>query len=331
MNYFHFIGIDVSKETFDASFLKSDSWVDQHQEFSNSEKGFEEFLKWIRSKVIDVRECLFCAESMGNYVLDLSLWLYNQQLHLVLACPLSIKKSMGIQRGKSDKIDALKIAKYIRSHYKDLSLFSPKEEAIEQLNSWLIIRKGLVKQKKSLSQLLRGEEKQNQYYNKSVQISFLQEGLARCKKQIKEIEKQIKFIFDQYVELNKNKELLESIPGIGLINATVLICSTQNFTKFKNQRKFACYCGVAPFEHTSGSSIRGKTRVSPIANLKIRTLLTSAAVTAVKWDKQLKTYYHRKLKEGKHKASVLNAVKAKLIARCFAVIKRQEPFIKLDF
>ena len=102
-------------------------------------------------------------------------------------------------------------------------------------------------------------------------------------------------------------------------------------TKFENHRKFACYSGIAPFEYSSGTSIRGKTKVSSLANRKVKVYLTSAAVTSVRWDGQLKKYYQRKINEGKHKASVLNAVKAKIVARCFAVIKRQEPFVKLEY
>ena len=77
---------------------------------------------------------------------------------------------------------------------------------------------------------------------------------------------------------------------------------------------------VDPFEHTSGTSIRGKTRTSQLANREVKVYLTRAAITAMVWDPQLKAYYKKKTGEGKHKASVINAIRAKIIARCFAVI-----------
>ena len=126
-----------------------------------------------------------------------------------------------------------------------------------------------------------------------------------------------------------NYLLLRSIKGIGIINAIVLLCVTDNFQRFDNPRKFACYCGVAPFEHTSGISIRGKTRTSSLANKEVKVYLTRAAITAICWDPQMKAYYKRKIAGGKHKASVINAVRAKIIARVFAVIRRQTPFVTL--
>lgn len=99
--------------------------------------------------------------------------------------------------------------------------------------------------------------------------------------------------------------------------------------KFDNPRKFACYCGVAPFEYTSGTSIRGKTRTSKLAAKDLKALLTRAAITAMVHDPQIKSYYARKVAEGKHKASVINAIRAKIIYRCFAVVKRQTPYVKL--
>lgn len=329
MNYSCFVGIDVSKSTFDAYFIFSQS--SSHQVFENTDRGFGDLIKWLISHKIDISKSLFCAEAMGNYVLDLSLWLHKRNLFVCLACPLKIKRTMGIQRGKSDKIDAYRITKYIEKHHQDLALFSPKDSVLEELNSWMIIRNQLVKNQTCYSKILKQEQVHDKHYAKGKHIKFTRSKLEEIKREIKYVEQQIRELFDKNKVFNQNLKLLESIPGIGLINACMLICTTHNFTKFQNHRQFACFCGVAPFEYSSGTSIRGKTRVSPLANKKIKTYLTSAAVTAVRWDKQLKIYYQRKTEEGKHKASVLNAVKAKLIARCFAVIRRQKPYVKLDF
>ncbi|MEQ9440970.1 MAG: IS110 family transposase [Cyclobacteriaceae bacterium] len=75
--------------------------------------------------------------------------------------------------------------------------------------------------------------------------------------------------------------MLCSIPGIGFVTAVALILATNNFTAFVDSRKFASYCGVAPFEHTSGSSIRGKTKTSHLANKQIKALLSNGAATAI--------------------------------------------------
>lgn len=115
---------------------------------------------------------------------------------------------------------------------------------------------------------------------------------------------------------------------MGFAIAIHFIIATENFTRFSDARKLICYCGVAPFKHESGSSIRGKTRISHLANKKLKALLTSGAAAAVKWDPELKQKYEQKQAEGKHKRSALNIIRAKLIERMFAVVKRQSPYEK---
>ena len=96
----------------------------------------------------------------------------------------------------------------------------------------------------------------------------------------------------------------------------------------KDTRKLACYCGVAPFEHSSGSSVRGKTKVHYMANKKLKCNLHMASLSAIKLDQDLKKYYERKVAEGKNKMSVLNAVKNKLLARVIAVVNKQQEYVK---
>ena len=122
-------------------------------------------------------------------------------------------------------------------------------------------------------------------------------------------------------------EPVTSIKGIGKFTAMYLIVCTNGFEKFENWRQMACYAGVAPFEHTSGTSVRGKTKVSPLADLKLKSLLNMCAIVAVQHDAELKAYYARKLAEGKPEMPVINNVRCKLLARVFAVMNRESPYV----
>ena len=113
-----------------------------------------------------------------------------------------------------------------------------------------------------------------------------------------------------------------------MVTAINLIVHTNEFKILLDARKLSCYCGIAPFEHTSGKSIRGKTRVHSMANKKLKTNLHMASLSGVKVDPELKKYYERKVAEGKSKMSVLNAVKNKIVARVIAVVKRGTPYEK---
>jgi transposase len=126
--------------------------------------------------------------------------------------------------------------------------------------------------------------------------------------------------------IKNNYYLLQSIKGVGKTLAMTTIIKTANFTKFSNARKFACFCGTAPFENTSGTSIRGKTRVSHLADKRMKTLLDLGAKTAIQYDKELREYYLKRTTNGKSKMSTINVVRNKLLYRMFAVIKRQTPF-----
>jgi transposase len=151
---------------------------------------------------------------------------------------------------------------------------------------------------------------------------------AQLSKNIKELDLAIKETISCDVTLKIQSKRIESIPGIGpQISANILV-TTQAMTLFKNSRQYACYAGVAPFEHTSGSSFRSRTKVHFLANRKIKSLLHMAALNAITYDREIKSYYERKKAEGKNAMSIINAVRFKLIDRIFAVIRREQLYDK---
>ena len=126
--------------------------------------------------------------------------------------------------------------------------------------------------------------------------------------------------------MKKNFDLASSVKGIGLVIAAFMLVTTNNFTSFENGRKYACYTGIAPFENTSGK-YRGKTRVSHLANKRMKTLLSNGANSARKWDPELRAYYARKIDEGKEHKLVINSIRCKMVNRVFAVVKRETPYV----
>jgi transposase len=158
-------------------------------------------------------------------------------------------------------------------------------------------------------------------------IKESEKQLNLIEQQISHTDQQMQAAVEEDQQLQQHFRLVNSVVGIGLITTVAFLIYTQDFTAFDNGRQFACYAGVAPFEHSSGSSIRGKTKrgrpaVSPLANRKMKALLSNCASAAIQHDPDLKAYYQRKTQEGKEKMSALNAVKAKLINRVFATVNR---------
>ena len=154
-------------------------------------------------------------------------------------------------------------------------------------------------------------------------------AIKGLKVSIREVEEAMFETVDNDNQLKKYCEMATSIPGVGKILAIKLMVYTQLFTRFESVRQLACYCGVAPFEHRSGTSINGKTGISKYANMDLKSTLHLASLSAIQHNPDLKAYYHRKVSEGKSKMCVINAVRNKLLSRIIAVINRQTPYVVL--
>src|SRR5574344_470329 len=164
------------------------------------------------------------------------------------------------------------------------------------------------------------------YEMKSKRLTVL---IKQLDKAIEAIETEIEEIITNDEPLNHQMQLMLSIEGIGRKTALKMMLETQAFTRFTDSRKFCCHAGVEPFSYLSGSSQHSKNKVSQRANKSIKSLLNLAALSAIqKKNSELRVYYERKIADGKNKMSVLNAIRAKLIVRIFAVIRDDK---KYDF
>jgi transposase len=147
---------------------------------------------------------------------------------------------------------------------------------------------------------------------------------------IKQVEQSIRDLIRECDTLNTLFELIVSVKGVGLIIAAHLLVYTNGFTAFQTARQFACYIGIAPFQHSSGTSVKKPDRVSHLANKKLKTLISCGAISAMRFDKEIKAYYQRRIEEGKNPFLVQNNVKNKLVQRIFAVVKRGTPYVELN-
>jgi len=146
--------------------------------------------------------------------------------------------------------------------------------------------------------------------------------------EIKRVEAEIKKLILSDDKLNKTIGLVTSVTGIGQITALHFTVFTSFFTKYDNPRQLACYCGVVPFEYTSGSSVNRKSRIHPMANRTLKKHLHMSALAAINHDPEIREYFLRKVEEGKNKMLIVNNVRNKLVHRVCAVIKRQQPYVK---
>ena len=317
------MGMDVSKNTLDCCLFEQQKTLPA---VINSIKGFKSIKSWILKELKSKEGLLVVMEYTGIYTYRIEQYLQEQQIAYVKRPALDIKRSLGMVRGKSDQVDAKFISKYGWMRKEELKPMVPLSDEQLTLQQLMSHRDKLVADKASYQAKLKEMrfqmgEKMNEQIAESME--YMMSVMA---KEIKEAELAIKELINSNAALNTNYQLLCSVTGIGFASAVHLLIATENFTKFSEARKLICYCGVAPFEHSSGTSIRGKTRVSHLANKKLKSLLTMAAISAIQHDPELKAKYEQKVIEGKAKMCVINIIRAKLIERIFAVIKRQKAY-----
>lgn len=320
-NYF-FLGIDVSKRNLDCCLLNNGSVVKQDV-VVNHQKSIEKYLSGICAEYsIEPSSLAVCAEYTGMYIYPLSVACQSKQYKLWLEDPTQIKYSSGLQRGKNDKIDAKRIALYAFRYIDRIKIYMRPSVNIESLKLLSTELNMLcTDRKKYQSQLTDQKEYMSDkiYKMKLKRLTIL---IKQLDKAIETIETEIEEIIAKDEQLNHQMQLMLSIEGIGRKTALKMILETQAFTRFTDSRKFCCHAGVAPFSYLSGSSQHSKNKVSQRANKSIKSLLHLAALSAIQnKDSELRKYYDRKIGEGKNKMSVLNAIRAKLISRIFAVIK----------
>jgi transposase len=330
MKSYLFIGIDISKATLDVCVISPSDITNIHyHQFCNSTKGFIQLLKWLKQKSEAIAEgdWRVCMENTGMYSLQLNCFLHEKGVWQAMENALQIKRSMGVVRGKTDKADCKTIALYAYRFCDQLRPYTLPTATLLRLKALFAQRERLVSMH---SQLLTGNQSMKGYASELVKdIEKQNEKLLKnLAEQIKAVDKLLKECLQQDEELQHKAKLIQSVPGIGQQTATYLLIVSRGMQSFAAAREFACYSGCAPFAHTSGSSIRGKTKVHFIANRKMKMLLHMAAMNAITFNEEIKTYYQRKVAEGKNPMSVLNAVRFKLICRIYSVVKRNEEYQK---
>lgn len=323
-----FVGIDISKDVFDYCLLNEENKVLFKGKNKNTKEGISKFckkLKQYRSYTPWV-----CMEHTGYYGYLLSFEFSERDIKYSLLSPLDLKLSMGMLRGKNDAIDAFRIASYALSHKHNIEVHNLPSKELQQLKVLMKARDRYSKIKVQLKNALKGLMiVETSISDIKSLIDDNEQLIEQMESKIKALNKQMKSIIKATDKLKENYKKITGVIGVGPITAIKCIIETGNFNKITNPRKFCCHCGLAPFEYKSGSSIKGKTKTSPLCNKSLKGIFYKAAWSAVQHDPQLKKYYKRKRGEGKHKLSVANAVANKVILRIFAVQKRKGPYVKL--
>ena len=326
-----YLGMDVSKLWIDITVmcvLNHNKQPAITERFDNDQAGMKALGKWLKKHQVSFDEnSLLVIENTGVY--HRLVWEYcsTQGLPLHIGNATHIKWSFGIARGKNDKIDSQRLCAYAFKNADELKATPVLNPVFVKLKDMMTARSRLLAQKNSIKVYLGELKLSNSKETQLIIEEAHKAALEGIKQSIKTVEAQIQQMIQQDAAIKNNYGLLVSVPGIGHLTAVYIICCTNNFICKITGKQLASYAGVAPFSNKSGTSIKGRDKVHKMANKELKKLLHMGAISAITHYPEFKDYYERKVKEGKHEQSVINAVRSKIAQRAVAVVNNQKPYV----
>lgn len=326
--YVFISGIDISKKTFDIAIGKNEpDAVSTKSSFTNNLKGFEKLNAWLGKLGVSFSDCLFCMENTGIYHRFLASYLKSKTSFVWVESGVQIKWSMGLQRGKSDPEDAKRIMTYAFRYQDKAREYSKRDKSLQQIADYLSLRSRLQGCMKSLSVPIKELKSVGLIESSLILEKASRKSISTIQKELVKIDEKIKALILKDKELAKKYKYATSVKSIGFVAGVSLLVYTEGFTKFNSSKQIASYAGIAPFEYSSGTSIRGRTRVHPMGNKTLKTILHLCAISSLSNNPEMKVYFKRKVEEGKNKMSVINAIRNKLVARVFSCVKNEKMYV----
>lgn len=313
-----FVGIDISKATFDYAFLFDNQW--HFGQLSNDLKGFRRLKKKLSNL-----DCQIVMEASGPYYLPLATWFYQQSVEVIVANPLVIKRfsQMSMSRAKTDKQDAILIAKWasIQTDYKPWQPPSALSQALQQSHTALELLTKQITQSKNQLKAFEASGELTSFIKRQ-----LSKRIRNLEKERLEIEEEMKVLINSaHKDLMEN---LQSIPGVGIKTATLLIAITDGFKKFEHYKQLIAYVGFSPRIYESGTSVKGKGHICKMGKSQIRKLLYMCAWSAKKCNDTCKKMYARLKEKGKSERVIKVAIANKLLKQIFAIAKSGNKYDK---
>lgn len=311
------LGVDVSKDKVDVALFEGKEKLGSGT-FGNSGAGFKKLKKWLRKK--GEEKVWVCLEVTGSYGEALAEHFFEAGHRVSVVNPARIKRyaQSQLRRSKSDKLDAMVIADFCRTQEPPLwQPPTPQKRALQEMSRRL---DALIEQRTRETNRLKSGQ-----LCEAV-LESLQESLAFLDGQIDKLEGQINDHIDQYPDLKQEAELLTSIPGIGDKTAAKLLAELPAVNRFDHAGQAVAYAGLSPQEHTSGSSVRKKTRLTKIGKRSIKTAMYFPALIAMRHNPIIQALVERLEARGKEKMVIVGAAMRKLFQLAYGVLKSGRPF-----
>jgi len=334
MKFKFILGIDISKEWFNYSLMTNALEILEEGEVVNTPEAIEEFLDslYTQGYLDDLNQILMIMEFTGIYVQPLvNAWLGQAgKLTIVQATKVSqLLEGLQSWDEKTDAMDARRLAEYAIRYSDKLKLWQAEKPNIMLLQRLQRQRSRTVDTINILAVPINESKRFDPENLSSTLENNNMESIKVLKKELKNIERQLKELISNDPKLKQLYALIKSVEGVGPVIAAEILITTSGFEDFKpdQAKSYAKYCGVVPLQKQSGKKKR-RARNSKKANRNMKKLLTMGAIALIKSKGELGQYYKRKTEEGKPHYSVVNAMRNKMILRVFAVVRNNVMYQK---
>ena len=324
------VGIDISQKDFTVCIcslsLSKDHEFSSVKVFKNEKTGFNQLLRWVRKWCNSGVETVYLMEATGVYYERLAYHLYqlNQAVHVVL--PNTSKhyfSSLNI-KSKTDQIDARVLSRFgiERKH----QLWQPPSPVLLELRNLTRYYVQLQEQKTALNNIKHSKEASHhvQHFilkSNRVLVKQLEKQIQACKQQIEQL-----LLTDPQLKERVDKVL--TLKGVGLITVVTIIAETFGFEHFKSIKQVVSYAGYDVVQRESGTSVKGKTRISKKGNRYIRNALYFPAMVSCRYNMDLKETYLRIIKKKASKMIGQVAIQRKLLSLIYTLWKNDTVYIE---
>lgn len=312
------VGIDVSKDTLDTCLILSGGRT-KEAAFGNDPKGHAALLAWA-DRHAKGHALHFCMEATGPYSEAPATHPADAGRLVSVVNPTRVKYA-GLMRGrgnKTDRADAELIAEYA-ARERPNAWQPPSPEAREL--------QALVRRIDDLTEMAAREKGRlaSPALTKSARRSITR-TVAFLEKEAAQLRAAADELVAATPTLKADRELLESIPGVGRRTATTILAELPAAERLPSAESAAAYCGLAPREFQSGTSVRRRTRLSKAGNARLRKALFLPTQTGVRFNPLLKGFFAKLVEAGKPKMQAVGACMRKLVMICYGVLKNRAPF-----
>lgn len=309
------VGIDISKRKFDIAVIRDNKVI--NKVFENTAEGHNALLQWLSKKGIPLDQVHLCMEATSTYYESLAQSVYDAGCRVSVINPLQIKAfgQAQLDRQKTDRADALRIAQYCAGHHPPA--WQPPAPEIRQLQRLLARLEAVVH--------MQVQEKNRLHEAQGVIAESIQRVLEELNMEQKKLEAQIRQHIDHHPDLRKKQELLETIDGVGN-KLSAYFLAWVPLDRLTSVREAVAFIGLSPAQRESGSSVRGKARTCKLGHARMRKMLYMPAMSAMRCNEAAAQLAARLKQASKPGKSIIVAVMRKLVHWMFAVLKSAKPF-----